>query len=380
MIQTCILVPGMHRSGTSALTGLLQQLGVFLGDELIEAMPSNEKGHFENRALFGRNEDLLKRFGASWEDVFVEGKIGGIPDEVSELKSTLATEFKGTSLFAIKDPRLALLFPHYKRALTELGIEVKVVIPYRDPFEVADSLHARNGFSIEKGLVLWGLYFFMAERFSRDCPRWFLSFEGLLADPRGSVENLDERLQLNLLARYDEARVSEFLTGNMRHYVRHEIPESAPSFVKNLLSFAPSLNDKEAGVSLESLGDEFFRLARCFYHKEILEMAEELKGVRIEFAQAKAGEEQHRAAAEAHEASRRTMASQVKALEAELAEVRLELSRELEATRQELKNAKREALTFARMNAAAQDECARIRATKSWKITRPLRRLEGLLK
>ena len=63
-----VLVIGMHRSGTSALTGLLAGLGFALpppGD-LIEGRPDNPV-HFESQALIEVNDDLLHAFHGSWQ-------------------------------------------------------------------------------------------------------------------------------------------------------------------------------------------------------------------------------------------------------------------------------------------------------------------------
>jgi len=46
MKQTCILVLGMHRSGTSALTGVLQWLDIELGSKLGQASEDNQKRFF----------------------------------------------------------------------------------------------------------------------------------------------------------------------------------------------------------------------------------------------------------------------------------------------------------------------------------------------
>ena len=45
--RTAILVCGMHRSGTSALTRLLNLLGASLPADLYPAGPGNELGHWE---------------------------------------------------------------------------------------------------------------------------------------------------------------------------------------------------------------------------------------------------------------------------------------------------------------------------------------------
>ena len=64
--------------------------------------------------------------------------------KIDELKLALQSEFEYSNIFAIKDPRLAFLFPVYKQVLEDLDINIKIVLPYRNPIEVANSLRKRD--------------------------------------------------------------------------------------------------------------------------------------------------------------------------------------------------------------------------------------------
>ncbi len=63
-----VLVLGMHRSGTSALTRALGLLGLETGrrSDLMDAAPSNRSGHWEINALTECNDDLLRAAGGRW--------------------------------------------------------------------------------------------------------------------------------------------------------------------------------------------------------------------------------------------------------------------------------------------------------------------------
>ncbi|HEX4083658.1 MAG TPA: hypothetical protein VHY22_02010, partial [Chthoniobacteraceae bacterium] len=54
-----IVVLGMHRSGTSAFTGLLSLLGVDLGPSLLAASSANEAGYWEHGGVVTVHERLL---------------------------------------------------------------------------------------------------------------------------------------------------------------------------------------------------------------------------------------------------------------------------------------------------------------------------------
>lgn len=70
MKQTCILVLGMHRSGTSALTGVLGLLDVYLADT-IKGDENNKKGYFENWKVQQLNDRIFSSIKSNWQDEFL---------------------------------------------------------------------------------------------------------------------------------------------------------------------------------------------------------------------------------------------------------------------------------------------------------------------
>jgi hypothetical protein len=67
--STAAIVLGMHRSGTSALAGMLHHLGVELGDRLMQASPDNPRGYWEHRDIVAVNHKLMAELGCSWDDI-----------------------------------------------------------------------------------------------------------------------------------------------------------------------------------------------------------------------------------------------------------------------------------------------------------------------
>ena len=60
----CVL--GMHRSGTSCLTGSLQEAGLYLGD-CHTWNPHNLKGNRENQEIVDINDRVLADNGGAWD-------------------------------------------------------------------------------------------------------------------------------------------------------------------------------------------------------------------------------------------------------------------------------------------------------------------------
>lgn len=222
MKQTCILVLGMHRSGTSALTGVLQYLNLDLGSRLLGSMPDNEKGFFENSYIVNYNDKLLEKLNSRWDDIFFDyesNKKFITQEDRQELKELLIREFTNSEIFAIKDPRICYLSPLYEEVLKSLGIEVKILLPYRNPIEVARSLEKRNDFTLEKSIALWLNHFLEAEFRSRAYPRFFLKFDNLLDNTDVTIKKIDDFLNTKLYESYlkNQEQISSFLESGLKH-------------------------------------------------------------------------------------------------------------------------------------------------------------------
>lgn len=273
MAQTCILVLGMHRSGTSALAGVLEKLGVYLGSELMQASNSNAKGHFENNQLYKVNEALLKQMGSKWDDILYNESLLSDQLDIEKLAETLEQEFQARDIFLIKDPRLAYLLPLYVRVLQSMGVDIKVIIPIRSPLEVANSLKERNGFSIEKGLLLWVYHFLLAEKYSRGLTRCFTKFDELIHDPQEVIQKLSSSLGINLQGRYQENQeeIAAFLEPDLKHHniSLETFPSLVPQVVHRCLQLSEQLNTQDVSEELDDLYRQVFDYQSLYYHSDI---------------------------------------------------------------------------------------------------------------
>ena len=159
MINMNIVILGMHRSGTSLITGILNKAGFFIGyqDELIGSNAENPLGFFERKDIRKINDEFLFSNNADW---FQISSI--INNEVSEESKNIYKEKLLIILnsrlkpknFVIKEPRFCLTYNYIK----DIVGEHKVLFVYRNPLDVAYSLFSRNKFPIEYGLGLWEAY------------------------------------------------------------------------------------------------------------------------------------------------------------------------------------------------------------------------------
>lgn len=151
-----ICIAGMHRSGTSMVSRLLNFCGLYLGpaSELSAPASDNQEGFWENVHFVEMNERILAQFDAGWdlpptfsEDWESQPKIIPLQTEAADL----IHRFSAHEPWGWKDPRNSLTLAFWMRLIPDL----KVVICLRNPLEVAQSLNLRNFSSIAFGLRLW---------------------------------------------------------------------------------------------------------------------------------------------------------------------------------------------------------------------------------
>jgi glycosyltransferase involved in cell wall biosynthesis len=155
-----IVILGMHRSGTSAITRGLQTLGVELGGSLLSGLDGNNaKGFWEDVDLNALNIDILSAIGSDWHhlapieqsDVTLLIKKGYFLRAVDLLRQKVSN----VSIFGFKDPRVAKLLPFWKGVFKKCELDCGYVLVLRNPLSVVKSLEKRDGFDSEKSYLLW---------------------------------------------------------------------------------------------------------------------------------------------------------------------------------------------------------------------------------
>jgi len=220
-----VLVLGMHRSGTSATTRILNLLGVDLGGHLLDPADDNTKGFWEHADAVDINDRLLLGLHRSWDD------IRGFPDNwetfhcadraIAEIQSLVQHEFDNTPLWALKDPRLCRVIPVWTEALSREGVEPLFLFVMRHPTEVAQSLAKRDGVSLEFGYALWLRYVTESELATRRYRRVMIRYEDLLKDWRGCMDRVSQSLGIDLMSGQNarsHSEIDSYLDADDRHH------------------------------------------------------------------------------------------------------------------------------------------------------------------
>ena len=217
----CVVVVGMHRSGTSATAGLLIGLGLDgpRAVDLVPAAESNERGHWESETVHMCNVRVLAARGS---DTYAPPPPASGWDNDSrfdplraEAAHWFSTTYDGRPL-VLKDPRLCITLPIWRSALSAPLASILVL---RDPLEVARSLQARDGLPIVLGLALWDRYMRSAALSLEGLPTLVVDYAAMVADPVkwsdvvcGYLEDLG--IVLDPGAR---GGASKFLDASLRH-------------------------------------------------------------------------------------------------------------------------------------------------------------------
>jgi glycosyltransferase involved in cell wall biosynthesis len=278
--RTCLLVLGMHRSGTSALTRVLSLLGAALPHDIMVPAPgNNEAGFWEPNRLVAWNDRILQALSSSWDDwrrldlttldaatrsVLVEG-----------LVDLIAAEYDDAPLFVLKDPRICRFVPLYAEALARLGVEPRFVLSIRNPLAVMRSLAVRDQIVDAYAALLWLRHMLDAEWATRGAPRTFVAYDTLLDDWRTTVARLVDAVIPDATSVLDASLASEintFLSGGLRHHTPSQSDLVANRDVSNwlkdsyaaLLRLVRDADEAAACATLDRVRDEFDAVAPMF--------------------------------------------------------------------------------------------------------------------
>jgi len=148
-----VIVLGMHRSGTSCLTGLLEQAGLALGP-VVRNAPYNRKGNLENRDILALNNAILAHSGGAWDSP--PSRLRWM-NRHERFRDSIITASSHQKVWGFKDPRTLITLLFWLEALEKE--KVHFVGTFRHPLSVARSLKARQSdMPISRGVALWRQY------------------------------------------------------------------------------------------------------------------------------------------------------------------------------------------------------------------------------
>ena len=389
-VRVALLVIGVGRSGTSALTRVLNLLGAALPANTLAANSGNERGHWEPSSILALSEEILSVHGSDWHDPRPFPKAWFASSEaavfVERAKIIIEDDYDGAPLIVIKEPRICRLAPIYLAALDRAGYASRVAIPLRHPSEVAASLKRRDGTDELTSELIWIRHMLEMEAATRHCPRVWTTYEQLLEDWWSVQARIASALNVTWpnLAEAVAPEINAFLAPALRHFDVCKDPaprELGPTAARIWQTANAGLEGDETTLregfdEVRAIIDEIDRLGTS--------QAAKYRAEKIAFNKLReTAAETVAAAFEAREAAEIAVTIERQAREAAEAraatlEQQLRESQEKAAT-----HAIRAATSARQLEAELAEQRQRISdlyASRSWRVTRPLRSAIGMFR
>jgi len=275
--RRALLVLGMHRSGTSAVTRVINLLGADIAHDLMAGRSDNPSGHWESEGLAQIHDRILVSAGTTWHDWRTFNPDWSRSDVAASHKKALldflSEEFAKSRLFVVKDPRMCRFVPVWLDVLREFDAVAAPVIVVRNPLEVAASLKRRDGMLPATSLLIWLRHMLDAERATRGMPRAFVHYEDLLRDWRKAAASIASRVGV-AWPRWSpiiEADVDRFLASDLRHHEfsgqelseRSDVPDWVTQAYEVLTAFKKG-EDNRSLAQLDDIRASFDQAATSF--------------------------------------------------------------------------------------------------------------------
>lgn len=245
-----IVVLGMHRSGTSAITRGLAVLGVELGGNLIPAQADNIKGFWEDKKIVEINAALLNSCGQDWQ-TFGALDVSQQYEIRQQAQDYVREVVKDIPVWGFKDPRTVRVLPFWNSVFSSLAINPSYCVVIRHPLSVAQSLEKRNGFKTLRSLLLWYQYSMDMLDGLGDAVFTLVDYDEFLENPGIEMERMAKGLQLEaaLNGRGIREYCDSYLTPTFRHsrYDLDNLAESdgLPEEVEELYRYLLELRSQE---------------------------------------------------------------------------------------------------------------------------------------
>lgn len=215
-----IFVLGCHRSGSSAVAGLLHQAcGVSMG-ELMPPTGDNPMGYFEALGVVDAHRDLLAQMERDWTCPPSTFR----PDllDLSALKEQVDIHTKLPGVWAMKDPRSMFLLP----AWSHLGVDrVRLIAVVRLPADTVKSIERRDHIRQDRAELIVEAYLGRLLEIARKVPLPVVHFPGDGDSLVGQVRDLAASLGLPWDQEAARAFFDESLVRN-----RSPLRDSSPTY------------------------------------------------------------------------------------------------------------------------------------------------------
>ena len=204
----CVVLLGMHRSGTSLLAHMLHYFGVDMADETDHASAKNPRGFWERPAIVTIQDQILDVIGrpigsplhalplpAGW---WRDKRVAPLKEE---LRIYVQAQLMGTGgIWGFKDPRTCRLLPLWQEIFEQLDITPKYVWAIRSPGESSASMAKKNPalrpMQVAQAELMWLAYNYDVIRYALPSAPTIVDYQQWFHDPIGTARRLIGDLDL----------------------------------------------------------------------------------------------------------------------------------------------------------------------------------------
>lgn len=274
-----VVVLGVHRSGTSAITRSLKVMGVNLGNQLIPPIEGNNaKGFWEDIEVNTLNNQMLLALGTDWHhlapiepsDMGLLGKKGYFVGAVALLRQKI----EGMAVFGLKDPRMPKLLPFWQKVIAQCQLDASYILAIRHPLSVVKSLALRDGLDARHGYLLWLGHVITSLSGTTGCNRVLVDYDRLMQSPEFEVNRIAKCLDFEIDPAELQIYQSEFLDENLRHTVYELndllIDDACPHLVREIYSVLLDVASDKLNIDDSELQNKMVRWPEEFERLKVL--------------------------------------------------------------------------------------------------------------
>lgn len=258
-----VLILGMHRSGTSAATRLVNLLGVptSVEEDLLPVTADNPRGYWESRSLTAFNDRIFAAFESDWScppELDPGWEKHAALDELRSESRNLVSRVFPTDRWVWKDPRNCITLPFWLGCLEAQPV---IVLVHRNPLEIAASLAARDDLRSVYSLALWERYLRVALSSVSGLPTLVTTYDEILDDPLAWSEGVRDFLgDAGVASGKVAANVRDAVDTALRHtrFRRDDVVADpmVSSAQRELLDAVDALRGPHAELSVPALSPE----------------------------------------------------------------------------------------------------------------------------
>lgn len=239
-MKKAILILGPPRSGTSAISHILNKLGVNFGshDRFVDPVihPWNPI-FFELQSLNNLNDEIFSCFSKTyanfdWLPIEDDFDLPLVEEFEKKIISFIQEEFGSANLIGLKDPRFCFTLPIWDLILKRCGFNVTYVLSRRSSSAVFSSNIKENKFPPEINFRLVAQSVLLARRFLEGKTYLTVNYEALISSPKETISYLCENLDLER-SLIDEASA----------VIRHELCHQLGNLSQPIYKFFDSIID-----------------------------------------------------------------------------------------------------------------------------------------